>query len=172
MADTTTPVQIEGKRVVYLYRLYSDRLTAGASALAFQTENEHTISADSDITATKDGNLVKTKPVSEEITATSLLATHSPLIQKFKDAVRSGEAVEIWEINLDEPTADGEKYEAEYFQAIMTEFTLKTNAEDIAEVDTKFAVNGAGKSGEATLSSENQAIVDYVFQDTTVTNPA
>jgi hypothetical protein len=48
----------------------------------------------------------------------------------------------------------------------MTEFTLKTTAEDVAEVDTKFAVNGAGKSGEATLSDANQAIIDYVFQDT------
>lgn len=169
MADTPITA-IEGKQIVYLYRLYSDHTTTDATSLAFQTENEHSIKADSDTTATKDGNIVSTKPVEEEITATSLFSTNSALIPKFKTAIRTGALVEIWEINLASPvTGKTNMYDAEYFQGKMTEMTLKSTAEDISEYDLTFSINGTGKSGQATISSSNQAVIDYVFADTAKT---
>ena len=44
---------IQGKRIIYLYRILKDAATDDATALAFTTENERTKSRDADTTETK-----------------------------------------------------------------------------------------------------------------------
>ena len=159
---------IQGKRIVYLYRVLEDAATANATALAFTTENGRTKSKDADSTATKDGS-IRTPGVAEvEITATSILSKGDTMIGKFEAALDSDKLIEVWEVNLDEEgTSDNvDKFKAKYFQGYLTEMEITSNAEDFVEVSLTFGINGNGADGYATVSDEQQEIASYVFADT------
>ena len=65
---------VQGKKIVYLYRVRSEQAKNDATALAFTTENGRTKSKDADTTATKDGTIRTPGTAEVEITATSILA--------------------------------------------------------------------------------------------------
>jgi TP901-1 family phage major tail protein len=161
---------IQGKKLVYLYRIKSESASADGAMLAFTTENERTKSKDSDSVATKDGSITVPGATEQEITATSLLAKGDTLVEKLEDALDNDELIEIWEANLDEPAATGNnKFKGRYFQGYLTEVTIASNAEDHVEVSLTFAVNGNGAKGDVTVSVEQQEVANYVFADTAKT---
>ena len=91
---------VQGKKIVYLYRIKKEAATNDGTILAFTTENGRSKSKDADSTATKDGS-IRTPGTSEvEITATSILAKGDKMIDKLEDAMDSDELIEIWEANL------------------------------------------------------------------------
>lgn len=159
---------VQGKKLVYQYRVAKKAATDSAVAMAFVTENSRTKSKDADSTATKDGS-IRTPGASEvEITATSILAKGDTLLDELEDAMDNDELIEIWEANLDEPVEGGEnQFKGRYFQGYLTEFEEASNAEDFVEVSTTFAVNGTGAKGNVTVSVEQQEMAAYVFKDTT-----
>lgn len=159
---------IQGKKIVYLYRVKKDAATADAQGLAFTTENGRTKSKDADSTATKDGS-IRTPGVAEvEITATSILAKGDTMIDTLEKALDGDKLVEIWETNLEEPGTEDNvgKYKAKYFQGYLTEMEITSNAEDFTEVSLTFGINGDGVDGFATVSAEQQEVANYVFADT------
>jgi TP901-1 family phage major tail protein len=158
---------VQGKKMVYLYRIAKDAATTDGATLAFTTENGRTKSKDADSTATKDG-AIRTPGASEvEITATSILAVGDELIGKLEDAMDNDDLIEIWEANLAEPVGEGaNKFAGMYFQGYLTELEKTSNAEDFVEVSLSFAINGTGKRGEVTVSAEQQEMAAYVFTDT------
>ena len=125
---------VQGKKLVYLYRIASKAATVNGATLAFTTENGRTKSKDADSTATKDGS-IRTPGTSEtEITATSILAKGDKLIDELEEAMDDDELMEIWEANLDEPAEEGEnKFKGRYFQGYLTEFEKTSSAEDFVE---------------------------------------
>lgn len=161
---------VQGKKIVYLYRVLDKAATNDAVAMAFVTENTKTKSKDADSTATKDGS-IRTPGVSEvEIEATSILAKGDTLHDELEDAMDNDKLIEIWEANLDEPAEEGEnKFKGTYYQGYLTEFELASSAEDFAEITTTFAVNGSGVKGNVTVSAEQQEMAAYVFADTAKT---
>lgn len=161
---------VQGKKIVYLYRVLEEAGSAGAVAMAFVTENTRTKSKDADSTATKDG-AIRTPGASEvEITATSILAKGDTLYAKLEDAMDNDKLIEIWEANLDEPAAEGDnKFAGCYYQGYLTEFELSSSAEDFVEVSTTFAINGSGAKGDVTVSVEQQEMAAYAFTDTNAT---
>ncbi len=161
---------VQGKKLVYLFRLLSEAATKAGVTLAFTTENGRTKSKDSDTTATKDG-AIRTPGTSEvEITATCLLAKGDEMIDKLETAMDDDEIIEIWEANLEEPVADGEnKFAGAYFQGYITELEKTSTAEDYVECSLTFAINGSGVKGDVTVSVEQQEIAAYVFTDTQAT---
>ena len=161
---------VQGKKIVYLYRIKDEASSANAVAMAFVTENTRTKSKDADSTATKDGS-IRTPGASEvEITATSILAKGDTLFEKMEDAMDNDKLIEIWEANLDEPAEGGQnKFKGRYYQGYLTEFELSSSAEDFTEVSTTFAVNGSGVKGDVTVSVEQQEMANYVFTDTAKT---
>ena len=133
---------VQGKKIVYLYRILEDAATDDGALIAFTTENGRTKSKDADSTATKDGS-IRTPGVAEvEITATSILSVGDTMIGKLESAL------------------DNDK---------VTELEISSSAEDFAEVSLTFGINGGGKDGEVTVSAEQQAVADYVFKDTSKT---
>lgn len=160
---------VQGKKIVYLYRILEDAATDDGALIAFTTENGRTKSKDADSTATKDGS-IRTPGVAEvEITATSILSVGDTMIGKLESALDNDKRIEIWEANLAEAgTTDG-KYKGKYFQGYLTELEISSSAEDFAEVSLTFGINGSGKDGEVTVSAEQQAVADYVFKDTSKT---
>lgn len=159
---------VQGKKIVYLFRVKEDAATTGGAVLAFTTENGRTKSKDADSTMTKDG-AVRTPGASEqEITATTLLAKGDTMIGKLEDALDGDKLIEIWEANLEEPATGGNnKFAGRYFQGYLTELEKTSNAEDNVEISLTFGINGNGVKGDVTVSAEQQAIADYVFADTT-----
>ena len=95
---------IQGKRIIYLYRILKDAATDGAKAIAFTTENGRTKSRDADTTETKDGPIRTPGALESEVTATALFATENDeMIDKLEKAIDNSYKVELWEVNLDKP---------------------------------------------------------------------
>lgn len=159
---------VQGKRIVYLFRVLKDAATKAATVMAFTTENERSKSKDADTTATKDGSIRTPGAAEVEISATAILAKGDPMAEELEDAMDEDELMEIWEVNLDEPT-EGDKFKSRYFQGYLTEFTLTSSAEEHAEYETTFGINGNGVKGEATVSTEQQDMASYAFKDTNKT---
>lgn len=157
---------VQGKKIIYLYRILEEAATADGTALAFTTENERTKSKDADSTATKDGS-IRTPGVAEvEITATSILSKGDTLVDKLESALDNDKVIEIWEVNLAEPVQIGaNKFKGKYFQGYLTELGITSSAEDFTEVSLTFGINGNGADGEVTVSAEQQEQASYVFKD-------
>lgn len=158
---------VQGKRIVYLYRIASKAATVNGTALAFTTENSRTMSKDADSVATKDGS-IRTPGTSEvEISATSILAKGDTLLDDLETAMDDDELMEVWEVNLDEPAEEGDnKFKGKYFQGYLTEFEKTSSAEDYVECSLTFGINGSGVSGDVTVTTEQQEVASYVFKDT------
>ena len=158
---------VQGKKIVYLYRILSEASSADGATIAFTTENSRTKSKDSDSTITKDGSIRTPGAAEVEITATSILAKGDTLINKLEDAMDSDSIIEIWEANLEEPATEGEnKFNGMYFQGYLTEIEKTSNAEDSVEVSLTFGINGSGVRGDVTVSTAQQEMANYVFTDT------
>lgn len=162
---------VQGKKIVYLYRILSDAATDDGTTLAFTTENSRTKSKDSDSTITKDGSIRTPGTAEVEITATSILSKGDELVDKLEDAMDNDSIIEIWEANLEEPAEAGEnKFKGMYFQGYLTEIEKTSNAEDMVEVSLTFGINGVGARGDVTVSAAQQEVANYVFTDTERTN--
>ena len=170
--ETTAKTAVAGKKIVYLFRILKNAASKAATAMAFTTENERSKSKDSDSVATKDGAIVIPGEVETEISATAILAKGDDLAEQLEDAMDNNDLIEIWEANLEEPVGSDGKFKGRYFQGYLTEFTLSSSAEDHAEYETTFAINGAGVKGEVTVSAEQQEIAKYAFKDTQATTGA
>lgn len=157
---------VKGKNQILLFRLLSEQGTASATKLAFQTEHENTKTKDSEAVQTKDGAIRTTSGTEVEMSATSILSVDDELVTKLEDALDNDQLIEIWEVDITKKTTGG-KYPATYFQAYVTSFGKTPNAEDSVELSLEFGVNGSGVKGEATLTAEQEAVVQYEFTDTT-----
>lgn len=159
---------VQGKKMVYLYRVLENAGTANGAVMAFTTENGRTKSRDTESVATKNGS-VRTPGVAEaEITATSILSKGDTVIDELEKALDNDKIIEIWEVNLLEEGTDTNagKFKAKYFQGYLTELEITSNAEEFTEVSLTFGINGDGADGYATVPDEQQEIANYVFADT------
>lgn len=161
---------VQGKKIVYLYRIKDMASTKDGALLAFTTENGRTKSKDADSTMTKDG-AIRTPGASEvEITATSILSKGDTMIDELEDAMDEDKLIEIWEVNLEEPAESGQnKFKGMYFQGYLTELEKTSNAEDFVECSLTFGINGSGRRGDVTVTTEQQEMANYVFTDTSKT---
>lgn len=158
---------VAGKNLVYLYRLASEASTADGVRIAFTTEDELSISSDSDSTATKDGAVRGASVAELEKTATSLMGSDDPMIPKLKSAILNGSLIELWEANLDKPvTGQTNKFEGTYYQAYLSDFTVSSPADGNVEVSLTFGINGKGADGNVTVSTSQQDDGQYTFVDT------
>ncbi len=161
---------VQGKKIVYLYRVAKNEATKDGTQIAFTTENERTKSKDADSTATKDGSIRTPGTAEVEIAATSILSKGDEFIDELEEAMDNDDLIEIWEANLDEPAEEGEnKFKGRYFQGYLTEIDKTSSAEDFVEVSLTFGINGDGAKGDVTVSTEQQEMAAYVFKDTTKT---
>lgn len=158
---------VQGKRIIYLFRILSEARKNAAVAMAFTTENERSKSKDAESTATKDGSIRTPGVVEQEITATAILAKGDTMATKLEDAMDNDELIEVWEVNLDEDGESAGKFKGRYFQGYLTEFTLTSSAEEHAEYEVTFGINGSGAKGDVTVSADQQEAASYVFTDTT-----
>lgn len=159
---------IQGKRIVYLFRIASESTTTAGKRIPFVTEDSRTKSKDADSTATKDGSIRTPGTAEVEISTTLILSKGDEIVNKLEDAMDNDELIEIWEANLDEPVSpggSGNKFKGMYFQGYITEFEQTASAEDHVEVSLTFGINGSGKRGDVTVSAKEQEDANYLFKD-------
>jgi len=158
---------VTGKNLVYLYRIHSEASTVDGTRIAFTTEDELSISADADATATKDGSVRGASVPELEKTCTSLMDANDPMIDKLKTAILNGSLIDLWEANLDKPATGGNnKFKGTYYEAYLTEFTVTSPADDNVEVSMTFGINGKGADGDVTVPTAQQDDGQYTFVDT------
>lgn len=159
---------IQGKRIVYLFRIASESTTTAGKRIPFVTEDSRTKSKDADSTATKDGSIRTPGTAEVEISTTLILSKGDEIVNKLEDAMDNDELIEIWEANLDEPVSpggSGNKFKGMYFQGYITEFEQTASAEDHVEVSLTFGINASGKRGDVTVSAKEQEDANYLFKD-------
>ena len=157
---------VPGNRIVYLYRVHSEEATTDGACLAFVTEDSRSLRVDSDTTETKDGSIVTPGTMEHEHEVTSILAKDDEMIEKLENACANRSLMDLWEANLDKPAQTAQHYKGKYFQAYITELEITSNAEDLAEVNMTFAINGAGASGDVKVSDRDASAASYTFKDT------
>ena len=101
---------VQGKKIVYLFRIKSKAASNDAKTIAFTTENGRTKSKDADSTMTKDGPIRTPGTTETEITVSSILAKGDELIDELEDAMDNDEMMEVWEANLAEPSSGSNKF--------------------------------------------------------------
>ncbi len=156
---------VTGKNLVYLYRLASEATSVDGTRIAFTTEDELSISADADATATKDGSVRGASVPELEKTMTSLMDANDELLPKLKQAILDGSLIELWEVNLDKPKT-GNKYSGTYYQGYLSEFTASSPADGNVEVSMTIGINGKGADGDVTVPAGQQDDGQYTFVDT------
>lgn len=157
---------VQGKKYLYLFRRLADAATKPATVMALTTENERNMSRDTDTTPTKDGSVNTPGALEHNVDCTAIVKKDDPMADDMEDALANGDTMEVWEVCLDKPGATDGKYKGKYFQGVLTEWALSTNADAHAEYSTSLALNGAGVRGDVTLTAEQQAAVEYAFRDT------
>ncbi|WP_277812482.1 phage major tail protein, TP901-1 family [Lactococcus lactis] len=162
MAELTAK---QGKDIILLYRLLSKATKEAAWKLAFQTEHSNEKTRDYNTTATKDGTIGSLAAIEYSLSATSIAANGDPHLGEMDDAMDNGDIIEVWEIDKAEKGSDG-KYKAKYLRAYLTSFSYEPNSEDALELSLEFGVFGKPQKGNATLTTEQANVVQYVFKDT------
>ena len=158
---------VQGKQIVYLYRILSEQATADGTRLAFVTEDDVTRSKDADGTTTKDGIIRTPSAMEVEKTCTSILTKGDTMIGKLKQAMNDDALIEIWEANLAEPVTGAEnQFKGTYFQGYLTSLDQSASAEDMVQLDMTFGINGSGKDGNVTVPTDQQEDAGYNFVDT------
>lgn len=160
---------VNGKQLIYLFRVAEKAKTQDAKVIAFATENERNVTKDADTTATKDGT-IRTPSVAEiEITSTSIMAKGDKSIDELEKAMLEDKLVECWEVNLAEEGTETNvgKFKSKYYQGYLTECSISSEAEGVVEVDLTFGANGNGADGYATVTKEQQEVASYVYKDVT-----
>lgn len=159
---------VKGKRLIYLYRVYSAGETKTGTRIMFTTENSRSVSKDADSTATKDGAIRTPGEAEIEINATSVLSKGDEFIDELEAAMLGDGLIEIWEANLDEPAETGEgKFKGKYYQGYITSLEKTSAADGFVEISITVGINGTGKDGDVTVTDDQQDEASYVFADTT-----
>lgn len=153
-----------GKDKILMFRKLGDK--TAAAKLALQTEHKWSYERDSDVTKTKDGAVTSDGglEVTLEIEA---VATSDDLNKMLKQSVIDGFKLEVWEIDL-AGKKTGNKYPALYAQGKLSNWEVPSNVEDLETISTELTVDGKPVEGLATLTSEQEAAIQYAFKDTTV----
>ena len=162
----TAPTVIEGKKIIYLYRLLKDAATKAGLNIAYTTENSSSFSRDSDNTETKDGPVGTPGSLETTVSATAVFSKGGDGMTptEVRNALIAGEDFEIWEVNTADAGTTTGKFNGLYMRAKCTSFELSSPAEDNAEADIEWSVYGTPQAGEVTYSASGNSAA-YTFVD-------
>lgn len=166
MANGAIRAVLKGKNKILLFRRLADQDT-DAAKLAFQTTHTFSYSRELESVITKDGSIVSPGDLESEVSIEALQSKDDPLATMLKEAVITGEKLELWEVTVDEDVQNEEgKYPAVYVQGYIGEWEEEAGAEDDATMSGTFTVEMEPQFGYATLTEDQQDAVQYAFRDT------
>lgn len=153
-----------GKNKILMFRKLGDK--SAAAKLALQTEHSWNYERSTDVTKTKDG-AVSSDGGLEVTLSIEAVASADPVNKMLKDSVINGDVLEVWEIDL-AGQKSGSKYPALYAQGKLSSWEVPANVEDLETISTEMTINGKPVEGNATLTADQEAAIQYAFADTTV----
>ena len=165
-----TPVQ--GKKLVYLFRVLEQAAAETGTLLGFVTENSRSTSIDADTTATKDGSIRSPGTPEITISSTSILPKDDTIIDTLEAAALANKMIECWEANLEQAGSAANTFKGMYYHGYITSIERTSSAEDNVEISIEYAVDGMGASGDVTVTAAQQAVAALVFADTTMATGA
>lgn len=155
---------IRGKDKILYFRRLADQATDTGAKLAYQTNHEITYSRSNDTTPTKDGAINTVGGLETTISVQAIL-TRGGVSDILRDAVKTGEVVEVWEVDLGGGAGEGNTYPTLYGQGTFAEWTDPADVEEVSELDTEMAINGELQEGTVTLTADDIAEIQYAFTD-------
>ena len=159
----------QGSRVIYLWRPVSKQATEAASNIAFQTDGSEKITNDVSVTKTKSGSVTTSSGAEVEISMTVVAASGNDTVcDDLKNAVKNGEDVGCWKVNLDKAGTTTGKYKGTYYEGKVSDYEESFGSEDHVEIQVTYKPSGTGYDGDVTVTAEQLAIASYVFKDTTI----
>ena len=161
--DASAP--IKGDKLVFYYRLLKNEKTKDAMMIGYQTEGGENLSRDSDTTATKSGPIPVPGTLEVELSFTALVEKNGTAEKELKNALYDSEKVEIWLVNLGRPSTEENKYDASYYQGIVSQFEKSADADDFATYATTFKGEGKPQDGYVTVTKEEEEALAYAFRD-------
>lgn len=158
---------VNGEQMVFYYRLLKNEKIKAATFIGMQTEGSESLSRDSDSTQTKSGAIPTKGTLEVELSFTALVAKDGEAEKELKGALMEGEDVEMWLVNLGRKgiDEDANKFDATYYQGILSEFERSADSEDFATYSTTFKGKGKPKDGYLTVASEEAEALEYAFRD-------
>lgn len=156
---------IKGDKLVFYYRLLKNEKTKDAMMIGYQTEGGENLSRDSDTTATKSGPIPVPGTLEVELSFTALVEKNGTAEKELKNALYDSEKVEIWLVNLGRPSTEENKYDASYYQGIVSQFEKSADADDFATYATTFKGEGKPQDGYVTVAKEEEEALAYAFRD-------
>ena len=160
---------IEGKDKILFARLLSDAKAKKASKILYQVEHTINYSNTSEVKQTKDGNLQQSSGLETTVDLTAVL-TNDDTNKMLRDAVKKGEPIELWEVNLKSIDEEG-KAEALYMQAKLNEWADPATVGEYSEFSTTANVVGEPQAGEVTITQEDYEDIQYTFRDLNAHTP-
>ena len=164
MAEAT-----QGKQVILLVRRLDEATTKAAAKPLFQIEHSISYERSLDATQTKDGAVNSDGGLEVTLSLTGL-ASKDDTNEYMKQAVKDGQKMEFWSIDLSQPGTDGNegKYKTEYMQGKVASWEVPYNVEDLVEISTEANIDGVPQEGYATVDPSVIKKAQYAFADTTV----
>lgn len=159
---------IKGDKLVFYYRLLKNEKTKDAMLIGYQTEGGENLSRDSDTTATKSGPIPVPGTLEVELSFTALVEKNRTAEKELKNALYDSEKVEMWLVNLGRPSTEANaenKYDASYYQGIVSQFEKSADADDFATYATTFKGEGKPQDGYVTVTKEEEEALAYAFRD-------
>lgn len=160
----------KGQDTIVLVRKLSEETTQSAGYIMYQTDYTKDMTNETEETITKDGVAQSATTPTTEISLTALSAVDDEQMDAIEDSMIAGEPYGFWEINKavqGVELGDEDKYKAVYQEGIITSFSKSAGAEGSVEITLDVAVYGIPQRGFATLTLEQQEVVQYAFKDTT-----
>lgn len=154
----------DGNKSFVFFRKRGD---TDAFKILLQSEHENSLTRDSDVTATKDGNKSSSGLLEDELSVTALRPKSFDTVKWFKLAMRDNVVYESWVVYLEDmkETAEGVKeYFAEYRQGKINDFSETNPAgEDKPEIEITYSTEAQFTMGYTPIPEEAQAAADYIF---------
>ena len=157
----------QGSKFVILYRRLDKAATEDAKGMALETDSELSKTRSTERLNTKAGSYVTPSVVEVSGSASSFFAQGDTAIRELEDSIYSPIPTEFWFIDQNIQNEDG-KFEAEYFQGFVTDFTKTGATEGALSASLSYELSAPLEParGWATLTREQAAVVNYVFRDT------
>lgn len=156
----------QGKDKILLFRRLADAGNENAIKLVFQVEHTFTYNRELDKVVTKDGVVVKVGELEAEVPIEAIQSKGDPAFTMLQEAMKKGEKLELWEVNISPELEENGKYPAVYAQGYLDSWELPANVEDEATISSNFIVELEPQEGMATLTEEIESAVQYAFRDT------
>lgn len=151
-----------GDRLLLFFRDFEKQQTDDGAKLRFQTEHSVSKEKESDSVWTKDGTQATIRDGENTISISSLKYEEDGdilnVFDQLEELFDNNKLVEVWQVNLDSATADG-NYTANYYQGYFTSFEI-TAGDSAVEASIEYAINGRGVKGTDKLTPEQIAAIE------------